>query len=76
MTIIINMTEVKMKHNMSSLDRILRFALALLVGMLIYFNVINGTLANILGVAAGIFLVTSLIGFCPLYVLFRFSTKK
>ncbi len=65
-----------MKHNMSSLDRILRFALALLVGMLIYFNVINGTLANILGVAAGIFLVTSLIGFCPLYVLFRFSTKK
>jgi hypothetical protein len=39
-------------------------------------NQISGTAAIILGLFAVIFLLTSFMAFCPLYVPFRFSTKK
>lgn len=65
-----------MKLNMSSADRIIRLVLVALVAVLYFTNVISGTLAIILGVVAVIFLLTSLIGFCPLYALFGISTKK
>ena len=65
-----------MKNNMSSMDRIVRAVVAVIIGVLIFTNVVSGTLAIILGVVAVIFLVTALIGFCPLYTLFKFSTKK
>lgn len=65
-----------MKKNMGSADKIVRILLAILVGVLYYTNVITGTLALILGIFAGIFLLTSLISFCPLYVLFGIKTCK
>jgi hypothetical protein len=65
-----------MKNNMSSMDRIIRAVVAVIIGVLIFTNVVSGTLAIILGLVAVIFLVTALIGFCPLYTLFKFSTKK
>ncbi len=65
-----------MKNNMSSMDRIIRTVVAAIIGMLIFTNVVSGTLAIILGVVAVILLATALIGFCPLYTLFKFSTKK
>ena len=65
-----------MKNNMGGLDRIIRTVIAALVVILYMTNVITGTLALILGILAVIFLVTSAIGFCPLYVPFRFSTRK
>ena len=64
------------KNNMSSMDRIIRTVVAVIIGVLIFTNVVSGTLAIILGVVAVIFLVTALIGFCPLYTLLKFSTKK
>ena len=65
-----------MKKNMGSIDRIIRIALAVLVAVLYFTNVIGGTLAIILGILALIFLVTSLYGVCPLYMPFGISTKK
>ena len=65
-----------MKRNMGSTDRIVRIVFAVLVGLLVLFNVINGTLAVVLGILAGIFFITAILGFCPLYVLFGISTKK
>jgi len=65
-----------MKNNMGGLDRIIRTVIAAVVVILYMTNVITGTLALILGILAVIFLVTSAIGFCPLYVPFRFSTRK
>lgn len=65
-----------MKTNMGSIDRVIRIALALLVGLLYFTGQISGTLAIVLGVLAIIFLATSFIGFCPLYAPFRFSTKR
>lgn len=56
-----------MKRNLGNLDKVIRVLLALAVVALYYFNVIGGTLAIILGIVAGIFLLTSLVNFCPLY---------
>jgi len=65
-----------MKQNMSSTDRIIRAIVAVVLAALVFFNVLTGTAAIVLGIVAGIFLLTALIGFCPLYTLFKFSTKK
>jgi len=65
-----------MKKNMGTLDRIIRMALVVLVAVLYFTNVISGTLAIILGVVALVFLITSLVGVCPLYMPFGISTRK
>ena len=65
-----------MKKNMGTLDRIIRLVLAVLVAVLYFTNVISGTLAIILGIVGIIFLVTSILGVCPLYMLFGLSTLK
>ena len=65
-----------MKQNMSSADRTIRAVVAVVLAALIYFNVLTGTAALVLGIVAGIFVLTALIGFCPLYTIFKFSTKK
>jgi uncharacterized membrane protein YtjA (UPF0391 family) len=65
-----------MKKNMGTIDRILRVILALVVGVLYFTGQISGTVAIVLGVLAVVFLVTSLIGSCPLYSLVGLSTCK
>ena len=65
-----------MKKNMGTIDRIIRTFLAVIVAILYFTGQITGTAAIILGIFAVIFLITSAIGFCPLYVPFKFSTMK
>jgi hypothetical protein len=65
-----------MKQNMGTIDRIIRVILAILVLALYLAGSISGTAAIILGIFAVIFFLTSLVGFCPLYVLINISTKK
>lgn len=65
-----------MKKNMGTVDRVIRILLAVVVAILYSTNQISGTLAIILGLFAVIFVLTSFIGFCPLYVPFKLSTKK
>lgn len=61
---------------MSNADRIIRTLIALVVAYLYYTGVIEGTLGIVLIVLSGIFLLTSLVSFCPLYTLFGISTCK
>jgi hypothetical protein len=63
-----------MSKNLSTIDRVLRIALALIVGVLYFTGTIGGTLAIILGLVAVILLLTGLVGFCPLYALLNVST--
>lgn len=63
-----------MKKNMGTIDRVIRVLLALLIANLYFTGIISGTLAAVLGVVAVIFLVTSAIGFCPMYVPLKIST--
>lgn len=65
-----------MKKNMGNIDRIIRVSLAVLVVILYFANVISGTWAVILGIVALVFLLTSFVGFCPLYVPLKISTRK
>ena len=63
-----------MKLNMGKTDRVIRTVVAVvLIGLLIGGQV-TGSLAILAGVVATIFLMTSLIGFCPLYRLLGLST--
>jgi hypothetical protein len=65
-----------MKKNMGSIDRIIRILLAAAVITLYFANVISGTLAIVMLVFAGIFIITSFISFCPLYLPFGISSSK
>lgn len=65
-----------MKQNMGSIDRIIRVGLAVAVAVLYFTNVISGTVAIILGILAIVFLLTSVVGFCPLYLPLKLTTKK
>ena len=69
-------SEVNMKTNMGSLDRIIRVALAIIFAVLYFSGTVTGTFGIILLVLGVVFLVTSLISFCPLYVPFKLSTRK
>ena len=63
-----------MKKNMGTADRIIRTIIALTIAALYALNVISGTLGLVLLALAGIFLLTSLISFCPLYAPFGIKT--
>lgn len=65
-----------MKKNMGTVDRILRILVAIVIISLYFANVISGTVAIVLLVLSGIFILTSFIGVCPLYMPFGMSTRK
>lgn len=65
-----------MKRNMSDLDRIIRVIVAVIFAYLYFSGIVSGTLGIVLLVLGAIFLLTSLISFCPLYAPFKFSTYK
>lgn len=65
-----------MKKNMGTLDRVLRIAAALAVIALYFTPVISGTIAIMLLVIAGIFIVTGFVSFCPLYYPFNLRTSR
>lgn len=65
-----------MKKNMGTADRTIRTILAVVIGLLLLTEQITGVVGIILGVLAIIFLLTSAISFCPLYLPFKISTKK
>ncbi len=65
-----------MTKNMGSADRIIRVIIAAIVSILYFTGTISGTLGIILLVLAGVFVLTSVISFCPLYAPFGIKTCK
>ncbi|WP_313188991.1 DUF2892 domain-containing protein [Sphingobacterium sp.] len=65
-----------MKTNMGPQDKTIRIIIAVIIAVLFFTKVISGTLAIVLLVVAGIFILTSLIGFCPLYSILGVNTCK
>jgi hypothetical protein len=63
-----------MQKNMGSADKIIRIIIAAVVAFLYYNKTITGTLGIVLLVLAGVFVLTSLISFCPLYKLVGLNT--
>lgn len=65
-----------MKKNMGGMDRIIRLIAAVVVIVLYFSGILQGTLAYVILGLAGIFIVTSFISFCPLYALVGLNTCK
>jgi len=65
-----------MKKNMGVADKVARLLVAIVVAILYLANVISGTLAIVLLVIAVVFVLTSLVSFCPLYTLLGINTCK
>jgi len=65
-----------MKKNMGTADRIIRVIIAAIIAVLYFTGIIPGTPGIILLVLAVVYVLTSLISFCPLYAPFGLSTCK
>ncbi|MBO6586014.1 MAG: DUF2892 domain-containing protein [Gracilimonas sp.] len=65
-----------MKKNMGSADKIIRFVLAIIFVALYFTGTVTGTWGIVLLVLAGVFVLTSLVSFCPLYAPFGLKTCK
>lgn len=63
-----------MKKNMGNADRIIRVILAAIIATLYFTEILTGTLGIVLLVLSVVFVLTSLVGFCPLYAPFGLST--
>jgi hypothetical protein len=65
-----------MKANMGTLDKAIRIIITIAFATLYITKTVKGTLGMILLVLGGVFLLTSIINFCPLYAIFGWSTTK
>ncbi len=65
-----------MKKNMGRVDKIVRLIIAAALLILYATGVVEGTLGIILVSLAGIFVLTSLVSFCPLYAPFHIHTNR
>ncbi len=65
-----------MKKNMGTADRLIRLIIAAVIAVLFFTGVIEGTLGIVLLILAGVFILTSIVSFCPLYAPFGLKTCK
>ena len=65
-----------MKLNEGSVDRIIRVIVGIAVLALGLFGGIGGWLLWVAYILGAILLITGIVGFCPLYTLFKFTTAK
>ena len=63
-----------MKKNMGNADRIIRVLLAAVFAYLYFSGTVTGIPGIVLVVLGGVFLLTSLVSFCPLYSLIGLNT--
>lgn len=65
-----------MKRNMGIIDRLIRILIAILFIFLIYKGQVRDVLATVLGIVSAVFILTGLIGWCPLYTILGINTGK
>jgi hypothetical protein len=63
-----------MKKNLGTIDKVIRILIAVVVAVLYFSEVISGTLGVVLLIVAGVLLLTSIIGVCPLYMAFGINS--
>jgi len=63
-----------MKKNMGTSDRIIRTFIALIIAILYFTNILTGTVGIVFLVLAAIFVLTSLVGFCPIYAILAINS--
>jgi Inner membrane protein YgaP-like, transmembrane domain len=68
--------EIDMTKNMGTIDRAVRVLIAIIVAALYFTGQIGGVVAGVLGALSLVFVLTSLMGSCPLYLPFGINTRK
>jgi drug/metabolite transporter superfamily protein YnfA len=63
-----------MKTNMGFVDKVIRVIVAFILSALYFTKTVEGTFGIVLLAVGGIFIFTSIIGFCPLYKIIGIST--
>ncbi len=58
-----------MKQNVTSIGRIIRLLIAIVLAVLIFAKVVTGAWAIVLGIVALVMLATGIIGYCPLFAI-------
>jgi hypothetical protein len=65
-----------MKKNLGTIDKVIRILVAAVIAVLYFTHIVSGTLGVILLLLAGVFVLTSVIGICPIYLPLGLSTRK
>lgn len=65
-----------MKKNMGTADRAIRLLAAAIFAALYFTGTVTGAFGIVLIVFAAVFVLTSLVSFCPLYTLLGINTCK
>jgi hypothetical protein len=65
-----------MKKNMGTIDKVIRLIVAAVIAVLYFTGTVTGTPGIVLLVLAAVFVLVSLIGFCPLYLPLGIKTRK
>jgi len=68
--------EALIKKNMGRWDRVLRLIAAAVFVVLLIAGIVEGTAAIVLAILAAFFVITTFVGFCPVYALLCVSTKE
>ncbi|MBN8682783.1 MAG: DUF2892 domain-containing protein [Chitinophagales bacterium] len=63
-----------MKPNVGNIDKIIRIVLAIVFAALYFTGTVSGVTGYILLALGGIFVLTSLVSFCPIYALVGLNT--
>ena len=66
---------MKLAQNESTADRIIRVVVGLALIALAATGTVAAPLSYLVWVVAAILVITGAVGFCPLYAIFRFSTR-
>ncbi|SFV32484.1 YgaP family membrane protein [Thermoflavifilum thermophilum] len=65
-----------MKRNISTADRIIRFIVAVILGILYFNHTLTGTWGIMLLIIGIVLFLTALVNFCPLYRILGISTCR
>ncbi len=63
-----------MKKNVGNMDKGIRIVLAIIFGALYFTGTVTGTMGLVLVILGGVFVLTSLVGFCPIYSIVGLNT--
>ncbi len=63
-----------MKMNLGTSDRMIRVFVAALLAALAYAQIVAGITGVVMYIAAAVLALTSMLGYCPMYTLFRIDT--
>ena len=66
---------MRLHRNVGTIDRVVRIIAGLALATALAAGAISGPLTWTVGLVSAVLVVTGAIGFCPLYALFRISTR-